>query len=147
MKTVIQRVKSASVTIDRNLHSSIGQGILILYGVEKGDCEDFSKYLAEKILKLRIFEDENGKMNLSVKDIEGELLIVSQFTLAGDTRKGTRPSFDSAMPPKEAEVMYENFVKMVKESGLKVKTGVFGAMMDVALINDGPVTFILEKHN
>jgi len=147
MKTVIQRVKSASVTIDGKLHSSIGQGILILYGVEKGDCEDFSKYLAEKILKLRIFEDENGKMNLSVKDIEGELLIVSQFTLAGDTRKGTRPSFDSAMPPKEAEVMYENFVKMAKESGLKVKTGVFGAMMDVALINDGPVTFILEKHN
>lgn len=147
MKTVIQRVKSASVTIDGKLHSSIKQGILVLYGVEKGDSEDFSRYLAEKILKLRIFEDENGKMNLSVKDIQGELLIVSQFTLAGDTRKGTRPSFDSAMPPKEAEIMYENFVKMVKESGLTVKTGVFGAMMDVALINDGPVTFILEKHN
>lgn len=147
MKTVIQRVKSASVTIGGNLHSSINQGILVLYGVEKGDVEDFSRYLTEKILKLRIFEDDNGKMNLSVKDIQGELLIVSQFTLAGDTRKGTRPSFDSAMPPKEAEVMYENFVEMMKESGLTVKTGVFGAMMDVALINDGPVTFILEKHN
>lgn len=147
MKTVIQRVKSASVTIDGNLYSSINQGILVLYGVEKGDVEDFSRYLTEKILKLRIFEDDNGKMNLSVKDIHGELLIVSQFTLAGDTRKGTRPSFDSAMPPKEAEVMYENFVKMMKESGLTVKTGIFGAMMDVALINDGPVTFILEKHN
>ena len=147
MKTVIQRVKSASVTIDGNLYSSINQGILVLYGVEKGDVEDFSRYLTENILKLRIFEDDNGKMNLSVKDIQGELLIVSQFTLAGDTRKGTRPSFDSAMPPKEAEVMYENFVKMMKESGLTVKTGVFGAMMDVALINDGPVTFILEKHN
>ena len=147
MKTVIQRVKSASVTIDGNLHSSIKQGILILYGVEKEDIEDFSRYLAEKILKLRIFEDKNGKMNLSVKDIQGELLIVSQFTLAGDTRKGTRPSFDSAMPPKDAEIMYENFVNMMRESGLNVKTGVFGAMMDVALVNDGPVTFILEKHN
>lgn len=147
MKTVIQRVKSASVTIDGNLYSSINQGILVLYGVEKGDVEDFSRYLTEKILKLRIFEDDNGKMNLSVKDIQGELLIVSQFTLAGDTRKGTRPSFDSAMLSKEAEVMYENFVTMMKESGLTVKTGVFGAMMDVALINDGPVTFILEKHN
>lgn len=147
MKTVIQRVKTASVTIDDKLHSSIKQGILIFYGVEKGDSEDFSKYLSEKILKLRIFEDENGKMNLSVKDIQGELLIVSQFTLAGDTRKGTRPSFDTAMPPKEAEIMYNNFVETVKESGLTVKTGVFGAMMDVSLINDGPVTFILEKKN
>lgn len=147
MKTVIQRVKSASVTIDGKIYSSINQGLLILYGVEKGDSEDFSKYLCEKISKLRIFEDENGKMNLSVKDINGEILIVSQFTLAGDTRKGTRPSFDTAMPPKEAEIMYENFVSLMKEtSNLNIKTGVFGAMMDVALINDGPVTFILEKH-
>lgn len=146
MKTVIQRVKKASVTIDEKLYSSIDNGLLILYGVEKNDTEDFSKYLCEKILKLRIFEDENQKMNLSVKDINGEILIVSQFTLAGDTRKGTRPSFDTAMPPKDAEIMYQNFVKMMKDSGLTVKTGVFGAMMDVALINDGPVTFILEKH-
>lgn len=146
MKTVIQRVKKASVTIDEKLYSSIDNGLLILYGVEKNDTEDFSKYLCEKILKLRIFEDENQKMNLSVKDINGEILIVSQFTLAGDTRKGTRPSFDTAMPPKDAEIMYQNFVKMMKNSGLTVKTGVFGAMMDVALINDGPVTFILEKH-
>lgn len=145
MKAVIQRVKSASVTIDGKLYSSIGKGILVLYGVEKGDIEDYSKYLCEKILKLRIFEDENEKMNLSIRDVEGELLIVSQFTLAGDTRKGTRPSFDSAMPPKEAEIMYNNFVEMAKESGISVKTGVFGAMMDVSLINDGPVTFILEK--
>lgn len=147
MKTVIQRVKTASVTIDGKLYSSINKGILVLYGVEKSDSEEFSKYLSEKILKLRIFEDENGKMNLSVKDIQGELLIVSQFTLAGDTKKGTRPSFDTAMPPKEAEIMYNNFVRIVKESGLTVKTGVFGAMMDVSLINDGPVTFILEKRN
>ncbi|MGN0005943.1 MAG: D-aminoacyl-tRNA deacylase [Candidatus Gastranaerophilaceae bacterium] len=146
MKIVIQRVKKASVTIDEKLYSSINNGLLILYGVEKNDTEDFSKYLCEKILKLRIFEDENQKMNLSVKDINGEILIVSQFTLAGDIRKGTRPSFDTAMAPKEAEVMYDNFVKMMKNSGLTVKTGVFGEMMDVALVNDGPVTFILEKH-
>ena len=144
MKIVIQRVKSASVTIDGNLYSEINKGLLLLYGVEKGDSEESSKYLSEKLLKLRIFEDENGKMNLSVKDIQGELLVVSQFTLAGDTKKGTRPSFDNAMPPKEANEMYENFVSMLKESGLKVQTGVFGAMMDVALINDGPVTFILS---
>ena len=147
MKLVIQRVKSASVTIDGKIYSSINNGLLVLYGVEKGDTEDFSKYLCDKILKLRIFEDENEKMNLSVKDVNGEILIVSQFTLAGDTRKGTRPSFDSAMPPQEAKIMYENFVSMVRENcSLDVKTGVFGAMMDVALINDGPVTFILEKH-
>ncbi|MCR5261102.1 MAG: D-tyrosyl-tRNA(Tyr) deacylase [Candidatus Gastranaerophilales bacterium] len=147
MKAVIQRVKSASVTIDNELYSSIGQGLLVLYGVEKGDVEENSRYLCDKILKLRIFEDENGKMNLSVKDVQGEILVVSQFTLAGDTRKGTRPSFDTAMPPKEANEMYENFVSMMKESGLTVKTGVFGAMMDVALVNDGPVTFILNSPN
>ncbi len=146
MKLVIQRVKSASVTIDGKIFSSINNGLLVLYGVEKNDTEEFSKYLCEKMLKLRIFEDENQKMNLSVKDISGEILIVSQFTLAGDTRKGTRPSFDNAMPPQKANEMYENFVSMTKESGLTVKTGVFGAMMDVALINDGPVTFILEKN-
>lgn len=147
MKLVIQRVKSASVTINEKIYSSINNGLLVLYGVEKGDTEDFSKYLCDKILKLRIFEDENEKMNLSVKDVNGEILIVSQFTLAGDTRKGTRPSFDSAMPPQEAKIMYENFVSMVRENcSLEVKTGIFGAMMDVALINDGPVTFILEKH-
>ena len=147
MKLVIQRVKSASVTINEKIYSSINNGLLVLYGVEKGDTEDFSKYLCDKILKLRIFEDENEKMNLSVKDVNGEILIVSQFTLAGDTRKGTRPSFDSAMPPQEAKIMYENFVSMVRENcSLEVKTGIFGAMMDVAIINDGPVTFILEKH-
>lgn len=146
MKIVIQRVKSASVTIDEKLYSSINQGLLILYGVEKNDTAEFSEYLCQKLLKLRIFEDENGKMNRSIQDINGSLLIVSQFTLAGDVRKGTRPSFDTAMPPKDAEIMYNDFVLMAKESGLEVKTGVFGAMMDVALINDGPVTFILEKH-
>lgn len=146
MKIVIQRVKKSSVTIDGILHSEIGHGLLVLYGVEKGDTDEMSKYLCDKMLKLRIFEDENEKMNLSVKDVNGSLLIVSQFTLAGDVRKGTRPSFDTAMPPKDAEIMYNNFVEYAKTSGLEVKTGVFGAMMDVALVNDGPVTFILEKH-
>lgn len=146
MKIVIQRVKKASVTIDNSVFSTINQGLLILYGVEKNDTSDFSKYLCDKLLKLRIFEDENHKMNLSVKDISGEILVVSQFTLAGDTKKGTRPSFDTAMPPKEAEIMYQEFIGMLKESGLVVKTGVFGAMMDVSLINDGPVTFILQKN-
>jgi D-tyrosyl-tRNA(Tyr) deacylase len=145
MKIVLQRVKSASVTIDGEIYSSINQGLLVLFGVEKNDNEDFSNYLLEKLLKLRIFEDENGKMNLSLKDIQGELLIVSQFTLAGDTKKGTRPSFDTAMPPKEAKIIYDKFVEKAKQSDLVVKTGVFGAMMDISLINNGPVTFILEK--
>ncbi len=145
MKIVLQRVKSASVSIDGQLYSSIQKGLLILYGVEKNDTEDFSKYLCEKLMKLRIFEDENGKMNLSVQDVKGELLIVSQFTLAGDIKKGTRPSFDTAMPPQEADLMYQNFVKMCNNYALNVKTGVFGAMMEVSLINDGPVTFIMEK--
>ncbi len=147
MKIVVQRVKSASVTVDGTLYSSVNQGILILLGVEKNDTEVFAEYLSEKILKLRIFEDENGKMNLSLKDIKGEILVVSQFTLAGDTKKGTRPSFDNAMPPKDAKIMYEKFTAMLKNSGLIVKTGVFGAMMEVSLVNDGPVTFVLEKKN
>ena len=147
MRAVLTRVRSASVTIDGHVNGSIGRGFLILLGVGPNDTERECRYLAEKALGLRVFEDENGKMNLSVKDIQGELLVVSQFTLAGDTRKGTRPSFDTAMPPQEAEIMYENFVKLISESGLTVKTGKFGAMMDVALINDGPVTFILEKRN
>ena len=146
MKIVIQRVKNASVTIDGNLFSSINQGLLIFFGVEKNDTVDFSEYLCEKILKLRIFEDKNQKMNLSIKDINGSLLVVSQFTLAGDVKKGTRPSFDNAMNPIDAKKMYIDFIEMLKLSGLNVQTGVFGAKMDIALINDGPVTFILEKN-
>ncbi len=146
MKIVIQRVKNASVTIDRKLFSSINQGLLIFFGVEKNDTINFSEYLCEKILKLRIFEDKNQKMNLSIKDINGSLLVVSQFTLAGDVKKGTRPSFDNAMNPIDAKKMYIDFIEMLKLSGLNVQTGVFGAKMDIALINDGPVTFILEKN-
>ena len=144
MKALIQRVKSASVTIDGELYSKTGQGYLILLGVEKGDSEEKILWLVNKIINLRIFENEEGKMALSVLDVNGEILVVSQFTLCADCKKGTRPSFDSAMAPKEANEMYEKFVKVLGEK-ITVKTGVFGAMMDVALINDGPVTIMLEK--
>ena len=141
---LIQRVKKASVTIDDELFSSINAGILVLYGVEKGDEKEKAEKIADKISKLRIFEDENGKMNKSIKDISGEVLVVSQFTLAGNCAKGTRPSFDRAELTEKANEMYEYFIKQLQDKGLPVKTGVFGAMMDVELINDGPVTFILN---
>lgn len=144
MKGLIQRVKSASVTIDGQLYSEIKQGILILLGVEKGDNKENADKLAEKLSKLRIFEDENEKMNLSIQDINGEILVVSQFTLAGDCKKGTRPSFDKAELPQRANELYEYFVEQIKLKNIPVKTGVFGAMMEVELINDGPVTFMLE---
>lgn len=143
MKLVIQRVKEASVTIDNKLYSSVQKGLLVLFGVEKDDSEDMLEYYAQKLLKLRIFEDENGKMNKSVCDIGGEILVVSQFTLCSDCKKGTRPSFDNAKEPKTAKEYYEKFVKILKASGLNVKTGVFAAHMDVGLVNCGPVTIIL----
>ena len=145
MKALIQRVKSASVSISGELYSSINKGILIFLGVEKEDEKVNAEKLADKILKLRIFEDENEKMNLSVKDVNGELLVVSQFTLCGDCKKGTRPSFDKAASPQDAVDLYEYFIKYLKEQKIKVETGKFRAMMDVELVNDGPVTFWLEK--
>ncbi len=145
MKALIQRVKSASVTIDGLLYSKIGQGLLVFLGVEKGDDKLNAEKLADKLLKLRIFEDENEKMNHSILDIEGEMLIVSQFTLCGDCKKGTRPSFDKSAPPKIANELYEYFISQVKSFNIPVQTGKFGAMMDVELINDGPVTFMVEK--
>mgnify|MGYP004554087805 FL=1 len=145
MKALIQRVKSASVTIDGLLYSKIGQGLLVFLGVEKGDDKLNAEKLADKLSKLRIFEDENEKMNHSILDSEGEMLIVSQFTLCGDCKKGTRPSFDKSAPPKIANELYEYFISQVKSFNIPVQTGKFGAMMDVELINDGPVTFMVEK--
>mgnify|MGYP004704905293 CR=1 FL=1 len=145
MKALIQRVKRASVTINNELYSEIGAGVLVFLGVEKGDTQENADKLADKIVKLRIFEDKNDKMNLSLQDVKGEMLIVSQFTLCGDCKKGTRPSFDKSAPPAVAEELYEYFIQQVKNCNIPCKTGKFKAMMDVELINDGPVTFWIEK--
>lgn len=145
MKALIQRVKRASVDVEGEKISEIGKGILVFLGVEKDDEKENAEKLANKIYKLRIFEDENDKMNLSVADVIGELLVVSQFTLCGDCKKGTRPSFDKAAAPDKAVELYEYFVKCIGDKNIPVKTGKFRAMMDVELVNDGPVTFWLEK--
>ena len=145
MKALIQRVKNASVTIDDKLYSKINNGILVLLGVEKGDLEENADKLSQKIVNLRIFEDENEKMNLSLKDVNGDILVVSQFTLCGNCAKGTRPSFDGAELPQRANELYEYFVESIKKQDICVKTGRFGAMMDVSLVNNGPVTFMVEK--
>lgn len=145
MKAVIQRVTSASVTVDGSIVGQINQGIMILLGVEKGDAEAQADWLVGKICGVRMFSDEAGKMNLSVQDIAGSLLVVSQFTLAGNCAKGKRPSFDTAAPADEGKRLYEYFVAAARRTGIPVETGIFQADMQVALVNDGPVTFILEK--
>ena len=145
MKTVIQRVTSASVAVEGEIVGHIGQGIMILLGVENGDTTTQADWLVDKICGLRMFSDNAGKMNLSVKDISGSLLVVSQFTLAGNCAKGKRPSFDTAAPPDEGKRLYEYFVSAAKQIGLPVATGIFQADMQVSLVNDGPVTFILER--
>ncbi len=144
MKLVVQRVKNASLVIDEELYSAIDEGYLVLFGAEKGDTKPQADWLANKISALRCFSDDQGKMNLSIKDVNGEMLIVSQFTLAGSVKKGTRPSFDNAMEPVEAKKMYEYFISKVQEQNIPVKTGVFGAHMEITLLNDGPVTFIID---
>jgi D-tyrosyl-tRNA(Tyr) deacylase len=145
MKIVLQRVSRASVTVKGEVIASTSKGLLILFGAEKNDYVDKVQFLAEKTLNLRVFPDEKGKMNLSCLDIGGEVLVVSQFTLAGDCTKGRRPGFDNAAAPEAAERLYQKFIQQVLESGLRVATGEFGADMQVELINDGPVTFTLER--
>ncbi|KPZ55983.1 D-tyrosyl-tRNA(Tyr) deacylase [Pseudoalteromonas sp. P1-13-1a] len=144
MQGLIQRVKHAKVEVDNQVIGQIEQGILLLLGVEKPDDEQTADKLLHKVSNYRIFNDENDKMNLSLKDIGGELLVVSQFTLAADTKKGMRPSFSSAATPSQANALYEYFVKQAKAQGVRVATGEFGADMQVSLCNDGPVTFNLS---
>lgn len=145
MKAVIQRVTQSAVTVDGRTIGAIGHGLMVLLGVGHGDTSRDCRYLAEKIVNLRIFEDDQGKMNRSLLDVNGAMLVVSQFTLMGDCRKGRRPSFVAAAPPEEAEVRYLEFCECVREKGIDVATGRFGAMMQVSLINDGPVTLIVES--
>ena len=145
MKIVLQRVKEASVKNEGEFRCRIDQGVCLLVGVEKGDSKDEAFRIAKKIVDLRIFPDAQGKMNRSLLDIGGEVLTVSQFTLAGSTAKGRRPSFDKAEEPHSAENIFDGFVQKIRDSGLEVKVGVFGALMEVCLINDGPVTFILSS--
>lgn len=145
MKLVIQRVKHAKVEVENEIVGKIGQGFLVLLGVGPEDTKETANYLVQKLIKLRIFEDENGKMNLALKDINGELLIVSQFTLYADCTSGNRPSFTNAAKPDKANELYEYFIEQCKKENVKVECGVFGADMKVELLNDGPVTIILEK--
>lgn len=145
MKIVLQRVKRAEVRVDGKQVASIGKGILLLLGIDVNDTEEKADYLAEKCANLRIFSDSEDKMNLSLLDVNGEALVVSQFTLLGDCSKGRRPSFISAAPPNKGKELYEYFVKRLKIYVNKVETGIFGAMMEVELVNDGPVTLILER--
>lgn len=147
MRAVLQRVSRASVAVDGAIVGAIGQGLLVLLGVGKGDTEADAEALARKVVELRVFQDDAGKMNLSLKDTGGSLLVVSQFTLYGDTRKGRRPSFDLAAPPEQARSLYEHFVETARALGVEVATGVFQAMMSVSLVNEGPVTFLVESRD
>lgn len=150
MRVVVQRVSEGGVSIpNENYNADIGKGLVILLGIRTGDTEKDVIFLADKCCSLRIFNDENEKMNLSVKDVNGEVLIISQFTLYGDAQKGNRPGFTDAARPEEAIPLYEKFIKRVKENigEAKVKSGIFGAMMTVKIINDGPVTVIVDSKN
>ena len=144
MKVILQRVSSASVSVNGKIAGAVNQGILILLGVMKGDQQEDVDYLAQKIAAYRIFPDEHGRMNKSLLDIKGEALVVSQFTLAADGKKGRRPSFDNAAPPEEALLLYEKFIQKLRSLNIQTATGIFGAYMEVTLVNDGPVTFVME---
>ena len=144
MKAVVQRVKSAHVAVDNTIISNIGNGLMVLLGIQDGDTEKEADFLVEKIIHLRIFEDDRGKMNLSLKDLKSELLVISQFTLMGDCRKGRRPSFTRAADPDRANTLYEYFIGRAIESGVVTKSGQFQADMDVSLVNQGPVTLVLD---
>lgn len=145
MKVLIQRVSEANVVVEKEKVAAIKKGYLLLVGIEKNDNKSVVEYLAKKTANLRIFEDENGKMNLSILDVKGEILAVSQFTLAGDTSCGNRPGFETAEKPELAKPMYEYFVQCLRNFGIETKCGIFQADMKVSLINDGPVTFMLER--
>ena len=145
MKAVIQRVKSASVSVDDKIIGEIATGFLILLGVEQSDTQDDLDYLVKKTIGLRIFKDDNKNMNLSIQDVGGKALVVSQFTLCADTSRGRRPSFIKAANPEEADSMYQQFCEQLIMNNISVQTGKFGAMMDVSLVNDGPVTIILDS--
>ena len=145
MKIILQRVTRASVVVKGERIAAISKGLLVLFSVEKNDDEEKVIFLAEKTINLRVFSDGKGKMNLSCMDICGEILVVSQFTLAGDCSKGRRPGFDNAAPPDAAQLLYQKFIQQISQSKLKIATGKFGVDMQVELINDGPVTFILER--
>ncbi|WP_456408977.1 D-aminoacyl-tRNA deacylase [Caldithrix abyssi] len=145
MKVVVQRVKQASVKVDGKTVGQIGKGLLLLIGVDQKDDEEDIAFVADKCVNLRIFEDEQGKMNRSLLEVGGEILAISQFTLLGDTRKGRRPSFINAADPQKGNAFYQKFIERLREHGVKVETGIFGAMMDVELLNYGPVTLIVES--
>ena len=147
MRAVVQRVTNADVKIDGRVNGKIDDGLLVLLGVGNGDTEEDMKYIADKIIKLSIFSDENDKMNLSLEDVGGSMLVISQFTLYGDCSHGRRPYFGNAMEPVSANEMYEKFVAYIREQGIHTETGEFGADMKVSLTNDGPVTIILESKN
>ena len=145
MRAVVQRATRASVAVGGEVKGEIGRGLVVLLGVAVGDGEAEARWMADKLAALRIFEDAAGKMNLSVKDVGGGLLVVSQFTLLGDARKGNRPSFTLAAPPERANELYERFCALLRDKGLPVATGVFRAQMEVELVNDGPVTLLLDS--
>jgi len=145
MRAVVQRVSRARVMVDGEVSGEIGLGLLVLLGITHDDAQPAARYLAEKIEGLRVFEDENGKMNLAVGDAGGAILVVSQFTLFADVRRGKRPSFDAAAPPQQARELYEYFVQLIRATGLRCETGRFQEMMQVELVNDGPVTILLDS--